>query len=162
MMKALDLEDGIAGIVSKVPAIRRTDPVDAPLRSLKEHRVAVLVDDHDRPLDIITDCDIAEALSRAKSAAGSGTAQDLYKRVDRRVYTVHENIDLATAARKIAELNLQTGITVVDGRERYLGYLYNEDVRRRASELAVRASAYVEFVKATDPEAYALAKSLRD
>jgi CBS domain-containing protein len=143
-------------VMTRVPPITRSALVLDVLKSLKEHAVAVLVDEDRRPIDILTSCDV-EAVKQKVSArklAGNSPAHELFTEQGREVYTVREGDSLDVVAQKLARFGLGTGIAVVDASGRYSGYVYNREMRRRASEYSQQVEADVRRVEAEFPEAW--------
>lgn len=99
---------------------------------LKANRVAILVDREQRPISILTVCDIDRVLERTEQLLAKGTrrAGELFPtKSPTYVYTVRTDEPLELVADQLLERGLGTGITVVDARGVYVGYIYADEVR---------------------------------
>ena len=143
-------------VMTRVPAITKGALVLDVLKNLKEHGVAVLVDAERRPIDILTSCDVEAVKQKIgeRKLAGNSPGSALFTEQGREVYTVREDDSLEVVAQKLARFGLGTGIAVVDASGRYSGYVYNREMRRRASEYSQEVEADVRRVEAEFPEAW--------
>jgi predicted transcriptional regulator len=143
-------------VMKQVPPITESAKVIDVLRVLKEHSVAVLVDDGGRPFDILTSCDIERVRTQvtARRLSGTSPAKSLFTEQGREIYTVKDGDSLEVVAQRIAQRGLGTGITVVDPSGRYVGYVFNADLRDSASQYTRQVEADVRRVEAQYPEAW--------
>lgn len=149
-------------LMELVPAILPTEGVIRVLGNLHEHGVAVLLDGERRPFDILTACDLDKVKSQVEQGLGKdASASALFEAKGRSVFTVSEDDDLTTVARRIAQHGLATGIVVVDRNGRYQGYLFSSALRAKANELSREVTDDVRRVKAQYPEAWSTVQQRR-
>ena len=160
-MEIAELEAVASSVANRdVRAVRRTDSVYAALRNLKEYGVAILVDDQDRPIDILTSCDLTAVVAKAQDVVKETLAAQIFEPGGRTVYSVPVSANLLEVARIIAREKLGTGIVVVDGDGRYAGYIFNRDLQQKAEEISAKAQAYERDVKSRYPDAWSTIEKL--
>jgi CBS domain-containing protein len=121
-----------AEVKTDVAPVREQDPLTRPIESLQQNGVAVLVNALEQPSGILTECDLDSIKQRLDKAEKSATAKELFE--SRPVYTVRDDASLEDVAKELAKRRLTTGITVVAGTGRYVGYAFNRDVRAKLNE----------------------------
>jgi CBS domain-containing protein len=149
-------------VMDLVPAILPTEGVIRVLSNLREHGVAVLLDSERRPFDILTACDLDKVKKQVEQGLGKeAPASALFEAGGRTVFTVTDEDDLTSVARKIAQHGLATGIVVVDDNGRYRGYLFSAKLRAKATELSREVNDDVRRVKAQYPDAWSSVQQRR-
>ena len=143
-----------------VPPVTRGEPAMRVLGLLREHGVAVLVDEQRRPFDILTSCDLDKVRKQVEQGLKKDSpAEALFAKQGREVHTVNENDDLTLVAQRIVKHGLATGIVVVDRMGRYAGYVFTSDLRDTADRFAKETSEDARRVQARYPEAWSSLRS---
>src|SRR5262245_37789709 len=137
--------------------IRRVRPVrlgDSAVRTLKllgENGVVVLVDEEERPQNILTSSDVEDLKTRSQSLAGDAPASALFG-PPRPVVTVNISERLQDVTRTVANRGLSPGVVVVDDSGHYLGYIFNDDLRQRAEAFISSAEEQAKQVEQRYPD----------
>jgi len=142
------------GVLQNIPPFRTGDSALAVLERLRDIGVAVLVDDDNRPFDILTSKDVEVVRSRTHNLGPDSRASSLFASTRRYLHVVKVSDDVRAISRVVAANNLVPGVVAVDDNGRYAGYVFNEDLQKKVETFFNEAVEQVERVKQAYPAAW--------
>jgi CBS domain-containing protein len=142
-------------VLKGVEAVREHDSAVRALKLLSRNGVVVLVDEDNHPVDILTSADIDEVRARTLQLAGGSPASSLFPR-RRSVVSVDTSEGLSSIARTVGTRRLSPGVVVTDSSGRYVGYIFNDDLRQQAEAFIADTREKAQSVEKRFPEAWRL------
>jgi CBS-domain-containing membrane protein len=115
--------------MERIPTVSKDDDLKKAVKLLKEHGVALLLNDEKKPVGIRTLCNIDEVSEKVQEllARGVNKAGELFPKT--KVHTVPSDAPLSDVVREVLNKQLDTGIAVVDEQGVYKGYVFASKLR---------------------------------
>ena len=149
-----------SSLMKAIPTVSTEDPATKPVQHLMEYGVAVLLDKHSLPIGILSLSDIETVMTLVSKASKDKVpqAEALYsRRGPSAVSTVREHDSVSDVASSILRNKQHGGVTVVDERGHYLGYVFASEVGERlrssSESLYSEVLAHAELLKKQYPNA---------